>query len=461
MPYDPDWDLEGEEGAGAGADAPGSAAEYRSSSLGGESDGLRGEEMDEGKEGEEDFDEADDMETDTLRIARHHSAVRDTDATPRSSLPFPGAGRVSRSHVEVVLHSSPSKTTTTQADELAEVYDDESNLVASDIVTKPMNPSGPAAKAQVVPSKPQPRVAPTAASTVTPQPKKRGRPVGWRLGHGSYSAMRSGLPPGQATPRPKPKKPTGDQAPRRRGRKPAPTARQIYLKLNPQFIAFRCEWENCPAELQNLETLRKHLVVVHTRPPPLLPPPATQSTSTPTKPQPPPPLPSRSPPFPCKWSTCTAPPLPSLSAFTAHIETAHLLPHLWHAGDGPRNTVPSPSTFTSTSPDSRPSSEPRPPNPNANHKLPAYLLDPLTGRQVTPSVATQEMENEDDRRRRQARINRVLALRDRHAPNEVEYTAREMGMIARVLAERRARQKMFGEYKERVEREAGLEGWRV
>ncbi|KAG7285214.1 hypothetical protein NEMBOFW57_009835 [Staphylotrichum longicolle] len=223
----------------------------------------------------------------------------------------------------------------------------------------------------------------------------------------------------------------------------------MYLKLNPHFIAFRCEWENCPAELQNLETLRKHLLVVHTRPPPPPPPPpATQSTSTPTKPQQQPPLRSRSPPFPCKWSTCTTPPLPSFASFTAHIEAAHLLPHLWHAGEGPRNTVPSPSSSTS---------EPRPPNPNPNShsKLPAYLLDPLTGRQVTPSVATQEMENEDDRRRRQARINRVLALRDRHAPDEVEYTAREMGMIARVLAERRARQKMFGEYKERVEREAG------
>jgi hypothetical protein len=223
-------------------------------------------------------------------------------------------------------------------------------------------------------------------------------------------------------PRPKPKKPTGEHKPRARpGRKPAPTPRQLYLKLNPHFISFRCEWENCPAELQNLETLRKHLLIVHGRPP-------STTTSSPK-------------PITCKWAACPSASFPSLPSFTTHLETAHLLPHLWHAGDGPRNTT----TATTTN---------NPPPP-----LPSYLFN-AQGDQVTPSITTQQLENDDDRKRRQARIQRVLLLRDRHAPEEPEYTEREREIIGEVFGAKQARLRMLGAYAEMVGK-GGMEGWRV
>jgi hypothetical protein len=80
---------------------------------------------------------------------------------------------------------------------------------------------------------------------------------------------------------------------------------------------------------------------------------------------------------------------------------------------------------------------------------------------VTPSIATQQLETEDDRKKRQARLNRVLLQRDRNAPPEPDYSPRELEMIAKVVGEKRARQRMLREYAERVSGGGeGLEGWR-
>jgi hypothetical protein len=452
MPYDPDWDLEGLDGT---------EAESRSLSFEHDADGMRveeaeGEELDDYGEGQEDVEEAEAMEIDLPRPHQSLSPVRDPDATPRRRLPFPGAAPTGRPpQMEVVLHSSPRRVDfTAPPDDLAGDLD-ETNLVTSDIIPLPRTkrPDGLATKAQVAPhQQPQPPAAPSPFPTVTPQPKKRGRPVGWRLGHGSYSALRAGLPPGSSTPRPKPKKPASEQKSRGRpGRKPAPTARQIYLKLNPHFLTFRCEWKDCPAELQNLETLRKHLLIVHGRPAPSL----TSTTPSPPADASSPPRPSSPPPeptFPCKWSTCTAV-LPALDAFTSHVEQSHLLPYRWHAGDGPRNITPS-------SPSSTPATNPTTSLSTSAIKLPSYLFN-ARGEQVTPSIETQQLETEDDRKKRQARINRVLLQRDRNAPPEPDYSPRELEMIAKVVGEKRARQRMLREYAERVCGEGdGLEGWR-
>lgn len=267
-------------------------------------------------------------ERDRDRSARH---VR--HSIPRSRLPFPGAEAFAKPpQVEVVLHSSPRRPSyTALEEETSAKIDEETNLLASDSGPGPnRHQEQPPDKAQTVPPKtqnsPLPTPAPVPAAALTPQPKRRGRPVGWRLGYGSYRAMRTGPPPGSSsTPHPQPQKPSGEQRVRRRpGRKPAPTARETYLKLNPHFISFRCEWENCPAELQNSETLRKHLLVVHGRPSPS----ASSSGSSQT--------------FPCKWSSCKATPFPSRDSFAAHVESAHLVPYLWHVGDGPRNSTPTP-----------------------------------------------------------------------------------------------------------------------
>ncbi|KAK4038101.1 hypothetical protein C8A01DRAFT_17762 [Parachaetomium inaequale] len=429
MPYDPDWDLEEE--VGTGLNTPDAAPDQGSLSSEHDLNGMPAE--GEGEEEEQQGDYAqDDMEVDLPGSNQLQYPGQNPDAIPRKSLPFPGAAAAGKlPQVAVVLHSSPRRVSfTAPADELADDFDGETSLVTSGIVPQPrIQHEQLAAKPQAAPPKPQPAVAPFPIPTITPQPKKRGRPVGWRLGHGSYSALRAGLLPGSATPRPKPKKPTSEQKVRRRpGRKPAPTARQLYLKLNPHFVAFRCEWENCPAELQNLETLRKHLLVVHGRPP--------RPTSSSSSSSPPP----QQQPLACKWATCTHPPLPSRDSFAAHLETAHLLPYLWHVGDGPRNSTPTTTLSLTTTTTT---------TTTTATTLPRYLFNAL-GEQVTPSVHTQQVENEDDRKKRQARINRVLRLRDQNAPEEPEYTARELEIIGEVVGAKRARKRMFREYAERV-----------
>ena len=83
------------------------------------------------------------------------------------------------------------------------------------------------------------------------QPKKKGRPVGWRKwmqkdkgsdspapAATSNSGKRIGRPPG-STNKPPPKPPS------------------------PEFPAFKCEWEGCAAELHNLNTLRRHIFKIH------------------------------------------------------------------------------------------------------------------------------------------------------------------------------------------------------
>ncbi|KAL2135224.1 hypothetical protein VTI74DRAFT_9316 [Chaetomium olivicolor] len=444
MPYDPDWDLGN--GVYGAANASGPTA-GNSASTYGEDEGridVEQEEPDQDEEGGEVLEEAEDIEVDVPQPGsyRHGDQGRypepGTEATPRSRLPFPGVAALSR---EVVLHPSLKRDAYTPLGD----YVDETTLVSSDLMPRPKSPhpEAPAAKPPVLPP-PENKQPPAAASPlppVTPQPKKRGRPFGWRLGAGSYSAMRSGLPPGTvlATPKPKPKKPATDQKPRRRSRRPAPTARQIYLKLNPHFITFRCEWENCPAELQNLETLRKHLLVVHGRP--------SKSSKTPEAES-----------ITCKWHSCRTPNLASASSFASHVETVHLPSFLWHVGDGPRNSTPTPAL---TVPSATPTTAPIPKNPHSSPKetpLPSYLFN-AAGEQVTPSIRDQQLESEDDRKKRQARLNRVIWQRDQNAPEEPEYTAREMEEMKRVAREKLAKQEMLREYAVKVRR-AGMEEWR-
>ncbi|KAL2137980.1 hypothetical protein VTI28DRAFT_7693 [Corynascus sepedonium] len=383
-----------------------------------------------------------------VELNRHGSAefrssqqIRHT--IPKDWLPFPGAEAIARfPDAEAVFHSRARPLSLKAPGEgMASRSGVVINLVTSDdIPDTGIQQEESRVKTLVVPPpKPQPPTAPAPLPMVTPQPNNRGRPAGWRRGHGSYAAMRAGLRPGSSTPLSTSKKPPSEQKITRRPRKKSTsTARQIYLTLNPHFISFRCEWENCPAELQNVDTLRKHLLVVHGRP-------SAASSTTATSSQP----------LPCKWSNCTTAPLPSHDSFSAHIEKAHLLPYLWHTGDGPRNSTPSPRFCTLAVP----TREPR--TTMTEHPIPKYLLDPHSGEQVTPSVAGQRVEGKDERRRRQARLNRVLAQRDQNAPAEPEYSPRELEVIAEALAAKQARQEMFREYAERVCGDgAEMDGWK-
>ncbi|KAK4132860.1 hypothetical protein BT67DRAFT_405490, partial [Trichocladium antarcticum] len=420
MPYDPEWDIEGVDyeipdygESTEGTDAEQQRGEYDDQPVGLERAG----------DGDGDGEGEGEMKVNLPQSELSQYSKEDQDATPRNLQSFTAAAAPGKpSRLAVILHSSPRKDGfATPRDDLPRDDDDPARLVTSDLLPQPTNEeSGPnplAARASV--AFPVPVDISTPLPTVTPQPKKRGRPFGWKAGSGPYSAMTSSLVPGSSIPRPKPKKPSTEQKVRKRpGRKPAPTARQLYLELTPHFLAFRCEWEDCPAELQNLETLRKHLLIVHGRP-----------SSSP----PPPPL-------VCKWAAC-AQPLPTKEAFATHIEAAHLAPFLWHVGDGPRNTASAPS---------RAPSQPA---------LPQYLFD-HHGNQVTPSVQGQQVENDDDRKKRQARINRLLLQRDRNAPDEPQYDPAAVEEMAAFMEQKRARQRMLGKYAERVCGGGWEEGWR-
>ncbi|KAH8907044.1 hypothetical protein BR93DRAFT_663396 [Coniochaeta sp. PMI_546] len=212
----------------------------------------------------------------------------------------------------------------------------------------------------------------------TQPPKRRGRPLGWRAGMGSYSATASSAA-GAPVPKTAAKERTGP--PKKRGRPPGRPGtkppRAIFEKLRPKYVPFLCEWEGCPAELQNIDTLRRHVRVVHGR----------QGVRS------------------CRWGKCSLLPRESFASgaeFERHMEVRHLLPFVWHVGDGPRNTI---MEYKVKTPD------------EAADDLLGYLFDE-DGNQVTPSVLHQQFENDEERKERRRRLHRLLLERDRNAPEE-------------------------------------------
>ncbi|EFX04655.1 hypothetical protein CMQ_1583 [Grosmannia clavigera kw1407] len=211
-----------------------------------------------------------------------------------------------------------------------------------------------------------------------------GRPKGWRPGM-SYRevALRNLGVDGDATstvlltPQKKSKDPAhrmprqrriaGSQKPnyvlKRKGRPPLlsieAVQRSIFLNSKAVFRPFLCEWAGCRAELQNMATLRKHVVVVHGR--------AAK----------------------CCWRKCaerTMPPaLPTTGAggegetLMEHIEYNHLAPAEWHQGDGFANSgcLGPPALRIGAR------AEDGGPGHLATVHLPRYLLDE-EGNQVTP-----------------------------------------------------------------------------
>ncbi|ROT43504.1 hypothetical protein SODALDRAFT_327700 [Sodiomyces alkalinus F11] len=183
--------------------------------------------------------------------------------------------------------------------------------------------------------------------------------------------------------------------PKRRGRPPkAPPLkpREVYESLKPNFIRFVCEWERCPAELHNLETLRRHLAVVHAR---------------------------QEPAAGCRYAKCATahdatagghqPPSPGTGVtptmtedeLRRHLEEVHVPPVLWQAGDGPSVTM------TLYAPD------------DGSGSLPRYLFD-KEGNQVTPSVREQKVEDVLTRQQNRRRLKALLLLRDQNLPSEEE-----------------------------------------
>jgi len=330
--------------------------------------------------------------------------------------------------VAVMIQSSPHKNDYDPVTDDFMDTDDGDPLITSDLLPQLeprtlFSPLIPNAHSQLksegsASPAPPPFPIPQIESTITPQPKKRGRPFGWRPGSGPYSAHSRtlgpgrplGRPPGSGRPpgRPPSKTPKVPKTPgevRRRGRPPKKdtiSIRDIYLNSAPKFPHFYCEWEGCSADLQNLETLRKHLVVVHGR------------AGT------------------CRWASCprkhTEPlQFASPEEFATHIDKTHVLSCAWHLGDGPRN-------------------EPLCPLPKTGPAaLPTYLFD-SNGTQVTPSALKLDIEDDEARRNRRAKLTRLLLQRDDNAPSEPSYTAEDWEEINLALNVKRKRQKMFRDY---------------
>lgn len=230
---------------------------------------------------------------------------------------------------------------------------------------------------------------PSAASS-TLAPKKRGRPKGWRPGM-SYSDFRE-LPKSEQQAHaaahvatqtsdklPDSVRPQDSGFPKRRGRPPKVrplTPGQFFRTIKePEFAIFACEWRMCKAELHNIDTLRRHLHVVHqpARKPIIHPPPADDVCK----------------PLSCRWARCTSE-FNTSQDWRDHVEERHLAPLSWHVGDGVRNNG---DVFARASAHGR-------------DELPNFLFD-KQGNQVTPSVRYQELEDEETYRANRHKLEQL------------------------------------------------------
>ncbi|KAK3186423.1 hypothetical protein K4F52_004724 [Lecanicillium sp. MT-2017a] len=227
----------------------------------------------------------------------------------------------------------------------------------------------------------------TPRSLAAPASRGRGRPKGWRPGM-SYASMRGNAPPDSATrsPRPaRPRPPPGSLSIKRRGRPPkvpSPPPADIFRRLRPAYLEFVCEWSGCKAELQNLETLRRHVRVVHVK---------RQSGCR------------------CLWGKCGGKSpqgclYENKAALASHVEEAHMIPISWHVGDGPRND--------------RNWAKPQ----KGPDGVPDFLKD-SRGNQVTPSTRNQEIEDLATYRLNRQKLKDLIMARDAKLPSDEESEA--------------------------------------
>ncbi|KAL1653496.1 hypothetical protein SLS61_004006 [Didymella pomorum] len=187
-----------------------------------------------------------------------------------------------------------------------------------------------------------------------PLPKKKGRPVGWRKAiHGSGAAQQRPAMNGY-TGKHKPEQPSTLRNVRAGNDEPIRIdSRSLSVSRAPQHQSFKCEWQNCKAELHNLETLQKHVFKVHNK-----------ETLRDTR--------------ECLWGNCgkevaSFDPMSNMSlerhapfafgaqnAWRQHIQQNHIDPLAWQQGDGPASGLP-------------------------EHDSEAYLSD-AQGHRVTPRI---------------------------------------------------------------------------
>ncbi|KAM0425247.1 hypothetical protein ACHAPT_009564 [Fusarium lateritium] len=198
----------------------------------------------------------------------------------------------------------------------------------------------------------------------------RGRPKGSVKKHKGQLTAAASRQTRQVKPRPH-----LNGFPKRRGRppkNPSPPPRDIYRRVDAPFFVFLCEWNGCKAELHNLETLRRHVYIVH-----------GDSIQ-------------------CLWGKCGLREEPyefdDDESFREHVEEAHLIPVSWHVGDGPNNKGYRKRT---------------------EDEVPDYLKDE-DGNQVTPSVRDQQEEDIMTWRRNRRKLKDLLIRMNENLPDEPE-----------------------------------------
>lgn len=346
------------------------------------------------------------MNADNLLAGSSKPADRSQTPVPLPRIPvrlgtLPAGRRSDYEETEVIHDEKPQRAGQSgSASPAAAVVSDTAGKATNRLRVKqtsvPLPQRQAAAQLSAQPS-PQPTTKTTGATTPqTPGSSKRGRPKGWRPGM-SYAEVRGTSP---TRPRAAKKiKPAAEPADggtivvKRRGRppkQPSPPPVDVYLQQNVAFIAFLCEWAGCKAELHNLETLRRHVRIVHLRP-------LEKVDDAGRR---------------CRWGKCgllagdddeEGREFAGVKELEAHVEGEHLVPFSWHVGDGPRNSGWSGKGKGADEEDD----------------VPSYLKD-ADGNQVTPSIKDQVIEDYATWRDNRRKLKRLLIERDRNLPSESE-----------------------------------------
>ncbi|KAF6833143.1 hypothetical protein CMUS01_06656 [Colletotrichum musicola] len=307
-------------------------------------------------------------------------------APPKKTSSAQPALSTSRSNFAVILRSSPAKHPETA---LARTVDDDADdlMIMSDLTPQfrrlaAQASSGVSLAKPVVPAAVvavDEAEATSSGATPQPQPKKRGRPKGYRPSLAMKASQDDDSEPGRRKLRPDRPKAGSMYAGKgkRRGRPPkqaSPKPREIYENLNPHFNTWICEWQACRAELHNFATLRRHIGVVHLK----------------------------NIPFQCRWGKCAAQQspheFPTSADLESHLEDRHMPPIAWQAGDGPQVSL---KLYA----------------PDDGTELPDYLFD-KAGNQITPSIRDQKEEDFLTWRANRRKLKDLLLQRDQNLPSE-------------------------------------------
>lgn len=277
---------------------------------------------------------------------------------PTSRYASPTRAGPSKPRLAVVLNASPQR----QRPQPINVNDEGGeNVVTSDLSRSKHESRPPVASV----TGPRP-----VEKATKPSGRPRGRPKGSGLGSHAHKTLGT-TAAGSREARQIKVRPSMNGFGKRRGRPPkvpSPPPRAIYESLRPSFLVFLCEWAGCKAELQNLTTLRRHILIVHGDSPH------------------------------CSWGSCisSSTQFDTDEAFAAHVEDAHLVPFAWHVGDGHRNAEPVRTK-------------------EEEEEMPDFLKDEK-GLQVTPWVRDQEVEDLQTWRSNRRKLKELLRRRDENLP---------------------------------------------